>query len=192
MQDNELNNLLDLVYEIEGLAELALKRENPPKTIEALIKDKVKQLCEIVDDTATDEEKTNSRSVKPDDVAVAPPVANDAEEVDDDEFEYGVERDEEFYDDNDTYDDTDNSVSFPKVSRGKVDFKSLFSINDKFRFRRELFSNNGNEFSDALHLVATMDSMDEAEDYFYNDLQWDPESDDVMDFMGKIAQYFGQ
>lgn len=67
---------------------------------------------------------------------------------------------------------------------------SFFSINDKFRFRRELFSNSNAEFVDALNLIETMESVEEAEDYFFNDLQWDAQSDDVADFLTIVHRYF--
>lgn len=67
---------------------------------------------------------------------------------------------------------------------------SFFSINDKFRFRRELFSNSNAELVDSLNLIETMDSLSEAEDYFFNDLQWDPDSEDVIDFLRIIKAYF--
>ncbi len=70
------------------------------------------------------------------------------------------------------------------------DLKAAFSLNDTFRFRRELFSNSGAEMTDALHLVEAMQSFDEAEDYFYGDLGWDRESDDVKDFMAIIKNHF--
>ena len=70
------------------------------------------------------------------------------------------------------------------------DLKSAFSLNDTFRFRRELFSNSGAEMTDALHMVEAMHSFDEAEDYFYGDLGWDRESDDVKDFMAIIKNHF--
>lgn len=54
-------------------------------------------------------------------------------------------------------------------SRSK-DLKSAFSLNDTFRFRRELFGNSAAEMTDALHMVEAMHSFDEAEDYFYGDL----------------------
>ena len=74
-------------------------------------------------------------------------------------------------------------------SRSK-DLKAAFSLNDTFRFRRELFGNSAAEMTDALHLVEAMQSFDEAEDYFYNDLGWDRESDDVKEFMAIIKNHF--
>lgn len=74
-------------------------------------------------------------------------------------------------------------------SRSK-DLKSAFSLNDTFRFRRELFGNSAAEMTDALHMVEAMHSFDEAEDYFYGDLVWDRESDDVKEFMAIIKNHF--
>ena len=74
-------------------------------------------------------------------------------------------------------------------SRSK-DLKSAFSLNDTFRFRRELFGNSAAEMTDALHVVEAMHSFDEAEDYFYGDLGWDRESDDVKEFMAIIKNHF--
>lgn len=88
--------------------------------------------------------------------------------------------------------ETDEPVRLDEMlqrSKSK-DLKSAFSLNDTFRFRRELFSNNGAEMTDALHMVEAMHSFDEAEDYFYGDLGWDRESDDVKDFMAIIKNHF--
>ncbi len=70
------------------------------------------------------------------------------------------------------------------------DIRKMFTLNDKFRFRRELFGNSEIEFSDALNTVGAMRSMSEAEDYFYNDLGWNSEIDEVKEFMELLRQYF--
>ncbi|MDE6170433.1 MAG: hypothetical protein K2F68_04670, partial [Duncaniella sp.] len=50
--------------------------------------------------------------------------------------------------------------------RAKDIFKA-FTLNDKFRFRRELFRNSQAEFDDTLGVVSAMTSIEEAEEYFY-------------------------
>ncbi len=70
------------------------------------------------------------------------------------------------------------------------DLKSAFSLNDTFRFRRELFGNSAADMNDAIDLVNAMNSYDEAEDYFINDLGWDAESDEVREFMEIIRNHF--
>lgn len=68
--------------------------------------------------------------------------------------------------------------------------KPAFCINDRFRFRRELFGNSDAEFNAAMDLVATMDDYEEAEAYFFVDRGWNPEQPEVMDFMAIIHNYF--
>lgn len=78
-----------------------------------------------------------------------------------------------------------------KLSRQRAQniFKA-FTLNDKFRFRRELFRNSQDEFDETLNVIATMSDFDEAEEYFYNDLCWDPDSDDVKEFMAIVRRHF--
>ena len=70
------------------------------------------------------------------------------------------------------------------------DLHKAFSLNDRYRFRRELFSNSELDWNDALNMVASMSSYEEAEDYFYNDLGWDKNSEEVADFMNVIKNHF--
>lgn len=65
-----------------------------------------------------------------------------------------------------------------------------FTLNDKFRFRRELFGNSDIDMNEALDVVNAMSSRDEVEDYFYNDMCWDPANEDVKDFMRIVTAKF--
>ena len=66
----------------------------------------------------------------------------------------------------------------------------VFSINDRYRFRRELFNGSDVDFNTTLSLVASMDDYEEAEDYFLDELQWDDKSPDVIDFLEILKNYF--
>lgn len=68
--------------------------------------------------------------------------------------------------------------------------KKAFTLNDRFRYRRELFENSDVQMTNTLNLVETMESFSEAEDYFYGDMEWDKESPEVRDFMEIIKQHF--
>lgn len=70
------------------------------------------------------------------------------------------------------------------------DFRKMLTLNDKFRFRRELFENSEKLFADALNTIDAMRSYAEAEDYFFNTLEWDKESEEVAEFMSKLKAYF--
>ncbi len=64
------------------------------------------------------------------------------------------------------------------------------TINDKFRFRRELFANSDVDLAEALQVASQMSSAEELEDYFFNDLCFDPENEVVKDFMRIMTSRF--
>ncbi|MDE5796000.1 MAG: hypothetical protein K2H75_02715 [Muribaculaceae bacterium] len=72
------------------------------------------------------------------------------------------------------------------TARGRL----VFSLNDRFRFRRSLFNGNDAQFTAALSEVAALENYYEAEDYFYGTLQWQPDNQEVVDFMHIIQRYF--
>lgn len=58
-----------------------------------------------------------------------------------------------------------------------------FTLNDKFRFRRELFAGDDEDFASTLALLEQMPSFEEAADYLYHDLLWDRRNEAVVEFM---------
>ena len=91
------------------------------------------------------------------------------------------------FDDNDDEPLTVDEALQRNMSR---DLRKAFSLNDRFRYRRELFANNDVEMNDTLNLVETMHSYSEAEEFFYGDLEWDKEAPEVIDFMNVIRNHF--
>lgn len=69
------------------------------------------------------------------------------------------------------------------------DLRKAFSLNDRFRFRRELFGNSDERMNEALRAVKSMATIDEAHDYFYNSLGLDKTSTDVADFIAVIEHH---
>lgn len=70
------------------------------------------------------------------------------------------------------------------------EIRRAFTLNDRFRFRRELFENSEARFVEALDVISAMSSYDEAEEYFYDDLCWDPDNEEVKEFMQKVYNHF--
>lgn len=67
----------------------------------------------------------------------------------------------------------------------------VFNLNDKFRFRRELFGNSDADYMQCLDMLQAMYTLDEAREYLLGDLNWDPASDDVQAFIERLAVYYG-
>lgn len=72
------------------------------------------------------------------------------------------------------------------------DLRRLFTVNDLYRFRRELFGNSDSDMADTINLLSAMNSMAEVEDYVYDDLGWSHDNDEVVDFMTIVGRAFGR
>ncbi|MCQ2290142.1 MAG: zinc ribbon domain-containing protein [Muribaculaceae bacterium] len=103
--------------------------------------------------------------------------------------EVETEEEEEIVDDEVYTDDEELSIE-EKLHRGIAkNMRSAFSLNDSIRFRRELFGNSQAEYNDALDMVQSMHSFGEAEEYFYDDLAWDPMNEEVNAFMEVVRKH---
>lgn len=67
---------------------------------------------------------------------------------------------------------------------------SVFNLNDKFRFRRELFGNSDAQYVECLDTLSAMTSVDEAREYLFDDLHWDSENEDVKAFLELLTNYY--
>ena len=72
------------------------------------------------------------------------------------------------------------------------DIRKAFSINDRFRFQRELFAGSANALNTAIEHIEVMNSYGNAELYFYSQLNWDRENEVVQDFMTIVRNHFQQ
>ncbi len=210
---NKSEKLIDKCLEIEGLLSLINQRgENIEqetsgfKEIHSLLLDKAETLLDEIRRLSVTPSSDNTTTVLP------PPLPEDVEDVEeessikvvpppiplpqedipiepettepDPETEPEVEYDEpdtesEATEPDEEYEDQaeDQVIELAKPRRIQ------FSINDKFRFRRELFNFSDEEMEEAIDVACQMNTVEEIEDYFYNDLCFDPENEDVIDFI---------
>lgn len=72
-----------------------------------------------------------------------------------------------------------------------ADFSRALSLNDRFRYQRELFNNNREALSQLLAALDSMETWAEAEDYL-SSYQWDEDLPVVQEFYAMIEQHFNQ
>lgn len=186
MNKDDLNVLLDSIYELEGLVHLALAREDIPDSLPSLIMRKGEELSEHVKKAAS--QISDDRSEGEDADGENLPIYNDSESEKECFTESGQSVVQESFTEpepivQDDVCDYRRDICEP---RGRL----VFSINDRYRFKRELFSNSDADFNNTLALVASMEGFDEAEDYFIGELQWDPNRQEVADFLEILKKYF--
>lgn len=93
---------------------------------------------------------------------------------------------------NDEVGDTDDADDEPEPSAPTRELRQFLTINDRYRFRRELFGNSDTAMADTLNMIEAMGSLSEAQEYLYSDLEWDPETEEVKEFMVIIDRYFNE
>ena len=176
--EKKLRSLLDKVYELEGLIHLALQRDNLKEELTRLLSQKSREISESCDELTKLEERNGEDSKLPSDSSHI--TSNEDEYVIDDIIldEYFLEEDEE--------EEKSQKENEKEESRGKL----VFSINDRYRFRRSLFLDSDVEFNNTLALVASMENYEEAEDYFINEQGWKYSDSDVSAFLDIIKSYF--
>ena len=78
----------------------------------------------------------------------------------------------------------------PAPARRQLKLKSVFSLNDRFLYSRELFEGNMKMFDSTLEFIEGIEDYSIIEDYFYSELDWDPENRDVAAFMEILRPHF--
>ncbi len=71
-----------------------------------------------------------------------------------------------------------------------VKLKSAFSLNDRFLYSRELFDGDMKMFDSTLDFIEGIEEFSIIEDYFYSELEWDPENMAVASFMEILRPHF--
>lgn len=200
MKNNDMTGLLNLAYEIEGLLMLHINRgdEASAEMTDLLVR-KARQLAEGLEESAApDLDIVPEAAVAVEESAPVPapapipaPVAAPVSEVPAEAEAEEVAESARFEEAEDAGEEPAVLTLDEKLARERAaDISKAFTLNDRFRFCRELFRNSNDEFKETLEVIGTMSDMEEAEEYFYNDLCWDPEKEEVKEFMAIVAKHF--
>ncbi len=192
-----LEELITLNYELEGLLYLALHRgEDTPPQVWAMIAEKIEALrtgipAERMEQSFPGIDETIQEPIQEakedDDAAAVEEKCNVAEEPEPAHAAPGL-----------TDIEAKESVSTPASGlrlgeilalRNSRDLRKAISLNDRFRFRRELFGNSDEAMDRALNEVEAMHTPEDARTYFIDRLGLDPKSPDVADFMAIIINH---
>lgn len=74
--------------------------------------------------------------------------------------------------------------------RNLSDFRKAFSLNDRFRFRRELFGGSEERMNSAINDLNMVASLEESLSYLKNKLNWNMEDAPVADFIKLLEKRF--
>jgi hypothetical protein len=85
-----------------------------------------------------------------------------------------------------------HSISLNEVIQKKflADFRKAFSLNDRFRFRRELFGGDEGRMNEAISDLNELQSFEESITYLDKKLKWNVEDEAVADFIKLLEKRF--
>lgn len=87
---------------------------------------------------------------------------------------------------------TDNKMRVDEALSRKEfsDLRRAFTLNDRFRYTRELFGGSDNAFRQAINTIASLTSLEDAREFILFDLGLDENNEHVADFLNIIANHF--
>lgn len=182
-----LNEIKDKVYEAEGLLELLQLRGDRLEDLRPLILGRIDEARALIVSLAGEDREK--------------PVADKREPVHspaDQSRENAIDQSREVKENTEVKTEAEDQVSEshaaaePGNGVASASARPAFCLNDRFRFRRSIFAGSQDDFNMAMDHLATLDSYEEAEEFFIEEMALDPEDQDVIDFMAIIKEYFGQ
>lgn len=99
---------------------------------------------------------------------------------------------DDFYNQGEPFDNETVTIGDMMSMRQAKELRKAFSLNDRFRFRRELFGNSDINMNDTLNLIDTMSSYEEAEEYLTQDMGWRIDEVVVQEFLQLVERHFRQ
>ena len=128
------------------------------------------------------------------DVAATQPDEDDTD-AEDTEQEELIETDDEevdWYNRGEPLDSEPLTIGEKLSMNQAKELRKALSLNDRFRFRRELFGNSDVTMNNTLNLIDTMTDYSEACEYLLQDLGWSTSEPVVQEFLELVDRHFKQ
>lgn len=84
----------------------------------------------------------------------------------------------------------ESAVILAECLKPAGDLMKCFTLNDTFRFSRELFGGETEEMNKVLQTIGSMHSMPDVMTYLASRFEWDEEDETVNEFIELLRKYF--
>ena len=145
-----------------------------------------------INDEEMNEEVTQNEPLNP--VRLTPPAMPENTSADAYYTEEEEESEEEHPDMSlDVFDEEDEEGENDRSVEGKHPDLSFITINERARFRNNLFNGNKQQFDEAMELLQSLTGFEEARRYLIDDLEWNPAENEIQaEFLDKLYLCFQQ
>lgn len=182
--------ILDTLYELEGLLLLSKERGGITPEFKSLIEAKTRKILRLLEDSQSEGLKAESETEILQTQDQKPATANPAPEVREAEPEPQESAPEV-------------QIAEPEVQEAKPEVQGpepetatpetptksrrlRLSLNDRLRFSRTLFSGNTEALDRCLTFVESLPEREDVEDYFFSELEWDPTDRETAEFVEMV------
>lgn len=208
MTEPQLQELLDMAYEFESLITLALSRQGAPNRIHALIEAKAYAIADAAaayaeaqtqpeSQPATEKpgkEQAPEKQKEPtlfDPMPIAAPEPKPVPELEPEPEPTPTPAPEPIAQPEPELKPAPIPITPKQEPAPKARaLRTYFALNDKYRFRRELFGGDGDRMNSAIDTLAGIRNLTQAEDYIYSELGLDPDLDATQEFIEVITPYY--
>ncbi|MCM1068104.1 MAG: hypothetical protein NC418_11085 [Muribaculaceae bacterium] len=184
---NHIHSLIHLNIELEGLLRVLADRQSAE--VKAMLAEKFRQYSALMDDLLAVSDEPAEAPVQeapvPDVEALAEVKMQEAEEP---EVVPEIQASEKAVAQEQAIDPQPKPQPQRKAHPGSL--MRSFTLNDKFRFIRDIFGGDEADFADTVALIEDMSSYKDAADYLVEDLMLNPDDENVADFLDFVARYF--
>lgn len=197
MKKDTLKRMLNAVYELEALIEMGLRRQDAPDAYRNLIEAKAGEISTLA--SALDEAET---PVDADEIPMENIISSDDSEALEEELDSDALIAEEQEEEREESEEEEvreipqlEPLTEPQANRESLvnkpgnttDLRKIFSVNDKFRFRRELFRGNQKEFEKTLDDLSQI-SPEGCDEYLSSLRGYNAENEVWIEFTDKIKK----
>ncbi len=169
--------------ETETVEEEQVEEETPEAEEETKEEETTTEAEENEEESAEDDEEYEAEQQSSEAYLQMDGFAEDEDEYDDDIL-LNLEEDE---------DAPEAVAEQPKpehIQKPKPNLKAFFSLNDRFLYARELFDGDMKMFDATLRQLEGIEYFSDIEDYFFNELEWDPERRFVSQYIDTLRPHF--
>lgn len=204
-----VTKLLERAIEIEGLLRI-IRDGNPLPETYTLLSNKAVELAEEAMLLEERSHVTNQETEPKQTTESETGIVDDSSEEDEDDILLTFDDDEEKPGTEDTIeeplieikeeepkeDDSEKDIELineeneKKSTKMPTKLKSAFSLNDRFLYSREIFDGKMKMFDSTLEFIEDIDNFSVIEDFFYNEMELNPDNPSVISFMEILRPHF--
>ena len=190
--ESVVRGVQELLAAIEMAEETAVAQEMKAPVEDMSAAEEAAAMAPQINDEEMNEEVAQNEPLNP--VRLTPPAMPENTSADAYYTEEEEESEEEHPDMSlDVFDEEDEEGENDRSVEGKHPDLSFITINERARFRNNLFNGNKQQFDEAMELLQSLTGFEEARRYLIDDLEWNPAENEIQaEFLDKLYLCFQQ